>query len=303
MHSNKKEEMMMTCFFFFSGVCNYNGKHGCLKCTTIGEYSHKSNTVYFPDSQCIPRTDEEFRSESYGRHHKMNSPLLNLPINMIVQFPVSDSLHLIDLGVMKRLLIGWRDGNFGRYTTKWRAAQIQNVTMFLRSCKMPAELHRAVRGLDCLAYWKASEFRTFLYYLSVVILPDFMCADAYFHFLALFCAVTLCSSNAYDSLLPVARKLFLYFVDNFKDIYGVDYITSNIHNLTHVVDEVEKFGPLHTFNAYPFENHLYVIKNMLRHGSRPLAQVAKRLSERVNVCNVKEENKMKYPFTVKKKVL
>lgn len=32
----------------FAGVASYNGHHGCLKCTTIGEYSHVSHTNIFP---------------------------------------------------------------------------------------------------------------------------------------------------------------------------------------------------------------------------------------------------------------
>ena len=35
-------------------------------------------------------------------HHKCTSPLEELEIDMVEDFPVSDSLHLIDLGIMKR---------------------------------------------------------------------------------------------------------------------------------------------------------------------------------------------------------
>lgn len=63
---------------------------------------------------------------------------------------------------MKRLLHGWRDGNFGTFVTKWSAREIQNVSLFLLNCKLPKEIHRSMRGLDVLSYWKGSEFRTFL---------------------------------------------------------------------------------------------------------------------------------------------
>lgn len=77
----------------------------------------------------------------------------------------------------------------------------------------------------------------------------------------------------------MAKELLKYFVEHYKDFYGSDYITSNVHNLVHLTDEVQRFGPLHTFSAYPFENKLYLLKRMLRHGNKPLAQIAKRLSE------------------------
>lgn len=52
-----------------------------------------------------------------------------------------------------------------------------------------------------------------------------------------------------------------------------------------MIDEVKTFGPLSTFSSYPFESRLYQIKNLLRNGTAPLAQVAKRISEIVQCEN------------------
>lgn len=68
--------------------------------------------------------NEDFRLKRYGNHHKTDTPLLKLSIDIVEDFPISDSLHLIDIGVMKRLIVGWRDGNFGKLFTKWRARDI-----------------------------------------------------------------------------------------------------------------------------------------------------------------------------------
>lgn len=204
---------------------------------------------------------------------------MSLPIDMIEDFPVGDSLHLIDLGIMKRCLLGWRDGSFGSYRTKWCAKDIANISKFLDNCQMPAEIHRSVRGLDVLCHWKGTEYRTFLYYLGVVILTDMLPKDVYCHFLQFFCAVTICSSNIYFTFLNLAENLLSSYVEYFRDFYGEDYMSSNVHNLTHLVDEVRKFGPLSSFNSYPFESRLYQIKNLLRNGNSPLAQVAKRMGE------------------------
>lgn len=201
---------------------------------------------------------------------------------MIEQFPVADCLHLLHLGVMKRLLLGWRDGSFRRSETKWRAGITEAVSNYLTTeCKLPAEFHRVMRGLDCLSFWKGTEFRTFLHYVGIVPLKHHLTREAYEHFLLLYCAVTICSSKIYFRLLPLARTLLNQFIEIFKEIYGEAYITSNIHNLTHIVDEVERFGELESFSAYPFENMLGKIKRLLRNGNRPLAQVAKRIVEEV----------------------
>lgn len=281
----------------FTGVCNFNAKHGCLKCTVVGEYSHKSHTVTFAKTDCPRRNDSEFRFKKYGDHHKYDSPLLALPIDMIEQFPVGDSLHIIDLGIMKRLLIGWRDGNLGNLITKWPAREIGKVSQFLLCCQMPKEIHRSVRSLKDLSHWKGSEFRTFLLYLSFVLLKDVLDNAAYHHFLLFFSAVTICSSETHFQFLPVAETMLKHFVDNYAKFYGQEYITSNVHNLIHIVDEVKRFGNLHSFNAYPFENKLSSIKRMIRNGNRPLQQIANRLIERYNieVENLRNDNTHNYP--------
>lgn len=52
----------------------------------------------YPKTNCPLRTDESFRSKSDEDHHKIETPLVNLPINLIEDFIVADSLHLFDLG-------------------------------------------------------------------------------------------------------------------------------------------------------------------------------------------------------------
>lgn len=214
---------------------------------------------------------------------------------MIKDFPVGDSLHLIDLGMMKKCLLGWRDGKFGNYRTKWSASDVSNISKKLKQLKMPSEIHRAVRGLDCLAHWKGLEYRTFLHYISIVILKEHLPSDVYEHFLALFCAVTICSSNEYVHLLDLADTLLLHYVERFGDIYGEDYITSNVHNLNHLVDDVKQFGILSKFSAYPFENKLFKLKNFIRSGNRPLAQMAKRIGETDEFCEQVQQIERSYP--------
>lgn len=245
----------------------------------MGEYSYISHTIFFPRCDCPKRTNEGFRSNQYESHYKNYSPLIELPIDMIQDFPVADSLHLVDLGIMKRCLLGWRDGSFGSYKTKWSYQDITKVSEFLKKCYMPSEIHRAVRGIDCLAHWKGLEYRTFLHYISIVILKYVLPYDVYEHFLLFFCGITICASKSNFKLLNVAESLLLHYVETFRDHYGEDFMSSNVHNLSHLVDDVKRFGELSSFSSYPFESKLYQIKNLLRSGNRPLVQVAKRLAE------------------------
>lgn len=131
----------------------------------------------------------------------------------------------------------------------------------------------------------------------MVILKQVLDSDAYKHFLCLFCAVTICYNQNHFKFLRLAQELLNSFIKNYSKFYGKDYITSNVHNLSHLVDEVKRFGTLQSFNAYPFENKLQIIKHMLRQGNKPLVQVARRLHERNEVeIDTYSENKLKYPF-------
>lgn len=236
--------------------------------------------MYFPRTGCESRTNEGFRKKIYGDHHKSDSPLLQLDIDMVEDFPVGDSLHLIDLGIMKRCLLGWRDGSFGTYISKWCYKDIKTVSDFLIKCKMPIEIHRAIRDIGVLAHWKATEYRTFLLYLSITILKRVLTAEVYQHFLLFFCAITICTTDVHiQKLLPLAESMLEHYIEHYRDFYGEHYMTSNVHNLSHLIHEVRRFGILSMFNAYPFENRLYQIKQLLRTGNCPLSQIAKRISE------------------------
>lgn len=48
------------------------------------------------------RTNDLFRNRFQPGHHHMRSILEDLPIDMIINFPTSDALHLFDLGICKR---------------------------------------------------------------------------------------------------------------------------------------------------------------------------------------------------------
>lgn len=246
---------------------------------TEGEYSYISRTVVFPSINSALRTDAHFRAQLYGRHHKGSTPLIDVPnLDLIQDIVVGDRLHLIDLGVMKRLLHGWRDGTLG-FHTKMSLLEITSMSKMMLDTELPSEIHRKMRGLDCLTHWKGSEFSSFLHYAGIVILKKYLTDDAYNHFLLLFSSITMLSSNEYRCNWHVARSMLQEFISQYTTTYGPQFITSNIHNLQHIVDECEKFGPLNSLSAYPFENALFQMKQLLRNGSKTLQQVANRLSE------------------------
>ncbi|XP_055599410.1 uncharacterized protein LOC129748738 isoform X1 [Uranotaenia lowii] len=281
---------------FIKGVANFNSKNGCLKCTCEGEYSYDSKTVVFTSIENTKRTDEEFRKNAYELHQKCSTPLTIIKtLDTIEDIIVGDRLHLIDLGVMKRLLIGWRDGTLG-FRTKLSNQQTNDMSRALKGIKLPSEIHRKFRGLDNLYHWKASEFSSFLHYASIVVLKNFLPEEHFKHFLLLFSAITILSCDEYRRLFNVAKVMLVTFVEQYKTLYGTKYMTSNVHNLLHIGDEVVKFGNLNTISAYAFENELKNLKNLVRSGWKCLEQVVNRLSE-VQCHNIyRDESSINYPY-------
>ena len=72
----------------------------------------------------------------------------------------------------------------------------------------------------------------------------------------------------------------------------------NIRNLIHISADVERFGPLDSFSAFPFENFLGHLKNCFE--TRALPQIIRRVSEKILqrkhntlTCRQQDEKRLK----------
>lgn len=221
------------------------------------------------------------------------SPLLQLPIDIVEDVIVADSLHLLHLGITKRLILAYKDGHNGSDECRWPISVVESMCNILKTIKLPMEIHRQVRGVDCISHWKASECASFLHYIGIVLLKHFINEDHFQNFAILFCAATICSSSYYERFLPVAQKLFEEFISNYYGLFNS--ITSNVHNLVHVVEEVTRFGPLPTISSYPFENHLFQIKKLVRSCKLPLQQIINRVTEKYAFKSVIIQSNLNFP--------
>lgn len=284
--------MFLISKFFLSGTVNFNHKHGCLRCTTVGIFDKKERHISFPNIDAPLRSDESFRMRIDEDHHKYKSPLEELKIDMVKDVIVADELHFLELGIMKKLITGWKNGIFkNKSLTKLSCQDIENISQLLVKFNkyMPTEFHRAVRSLDSLNFWKGLEYRSLLFYLGIVVFKDYLPEETYDHFLYLFCAVTICSNNEYLKYIDLVPVLVNEYIEKYIEIYGIDTISSNVHILCHLAEDVKRFGCLSEFSAYIFENFLGFLKHLIRQGNLPLEQACKRIVEMFNLKSFKDQ--------------
>ncbi|XP_041787561.1 uncharacterized protein LOC121602871 isoform X1 [Anopheles merus] len=262
---------------FIKGSVYFNHTHGCQKCTVQGRYHSAHRVTCFPGMDHPARTHEDFVQSNYGAHHREKTPLMDLK-NLRKQIIIADRLHLFDYGVTRTMLKGWKSGKLGG-GAKWSEETISKIYALLKEVELPLEFHRKLRSVEDIGLWKASEFQMFLHYASFIVLKDVLTDVQYDHFMKYYCAVTLLSSEVYKNDWLEAKRLLREFVLEYGVIYGEHCITSNIHSLLHVYDDVDTFGPLYTISSYPFESKLQHVKNCLRNGHKVLVQAANRISE------------------------
>ncbi|KAL0151586.1 hypothetical protein M9458_053103 [Cirrhinus mrigala] len=166
---------------FIRGVKSHTGYRGCDKCHQTCVW--KSNRMTFPEVNAKRRTDESFRQETDEKHHIQHSPLADIGIDMVTCFP-HDYMHLVCLGVMRRLLDLWMStiGPLHCRISSIQASMVSNRLLALRSY-IPNEFARRPRALADRCRWKATELRQFLLYTGPVVLNDVLQPQIYDNFM------------------------------------------------------------------------------------------------------------------------
>lgn len=149
-------------------IKGHSGYYSCTKCSQEGEYL--INHVCFPSLNFTKRTHEDFITQSNKEHHVGNSILANIPgIDLIKDIPL-DYMHLVLLGVVKRMLLGiWISGSPPH---KLPGQSINTISEHLVSLAayIPTEFARKPRSLSEVKRWKATEYRQFLFYTGPIVL-------------------------------------------------------------------------------------------------------------------------------------
>ncbi|CAI6370637.1 unnamed protein product [Macrosiphum euphorbiae] len=259
----------------------HSGFSSCSRCTHEGAYMH--NRVCFPysDTDCTERTHEDYilmKNEEYHTSTTISCLTLIPNINIVKIFSM-DYMHLICLGVMKKLINLWLSkGPVNSRIPSWKCKTLTKSLLQLKTC-ITRDFCRKPRPIQDVCRWKATEFRQFLLYTGPVVLKDILNEECYQNFLSLHISMRILLSDNNQQLLHYTRNLLKYFVKSFQYIYGAHFISHNVHGILHLCDDYERYGPLDACSTFPFENYMKVLKKMLHKNEKPLQQVIRRYNE------------------------
>jgi hypothetical protein len=196
-------------------IKGHTGYFGCPKCIQQGDYEGR---VVFLERNAPLRTNESFRNRIHEDHHNGDSILELLDLDMVLDFPV-DPMHLVDLGVCRKLLLTWIRGPLERRLPK-NLVEIISARLELLRDYIPREFARLSRSLKFIDRWKVTEFVLFVSYIGPVVLAGILSSRLFNNFLVLHVAVRILSSNKYCvDQNEYARKLLNLFVSECERIY------------------------------------------------------------------------------------
>ncbi|KAK3909735.1 Halomucin [Frankliniella fusca] len=196
--------------------------------------------------------------------------LLSKLVPDIIRCTAIDIMHGVFLGVCRLQMTLWFSSKYSNQP--WSLHHLENVLdEKLRSIKPPSYVQRIPRSLKDIKLWKASEFKLFLMYYSVLILKNAM-DDLYLkHHCLLVSGISLLSQDSISvGQVEAARTLLLSYVNDYARLYSLRHLGLNVHQLIHLPNVVLDLGPLWAYSCFFFENFNGKL-NRLYHGTQHIA--------------------------------
>ena len=245
-------------------IKQYNGKFGCSWCLNPGQAMANANggppkrvyeSTLFPSrTQAGFVADAQYLTQSGEVRNGVKGATLLLLVKHfnIVDGFVVDYMHCVLLGVVRQLCTLWLE----KTQEAWYVGnKIVSLDQTLLSIKPPSNLTRTPRSLMQRAQWKASEWRNWLLFYSLFTLQGVLPSNYFAHYLLLVESLFILLSNSISpDELTYAEHQLHNFVAELTVLYGLEYMSYNIHLLQHLATSVREWGPLWGTSNFMFEN-------------------------------------------------
>jgi hypothetical protein len=261
---------------FIKSIKGHTAYHSCERCVDEGEWEGR---IIMACQSSNLRTDQSFFLKTDSDHHVATSPFSMLNIGLVSQV-VLDYMHLICLGVVRKLMNLWVSGPLATRLPA-RSVNIISEALISISKRLPSEFARKTRSLKDLKRFKATELRQFLLYVGPTVLKGVLPEKLYYNFMLLHSAtyILLSKSASNKQWNDLARSLLLKFVKSMSNLYSKTSVVYNVHALLHVSDDSLNFGSFDNVSAFSFENYMQFLKKLVRGQKLHLEQVVNRVFE------------------------
>jgi hypothetical protein len=79
------------------------------------------------------------------------------------------------------------------------------------------------------------------------------------HFALLLSAVNIASKDVIEaSDIKLVKELLYQYVKEWEKIFGLRYMSSNVHSLLHMHESIEFLGPLYIYSTFNFEGQFII---------------------------------------------
>ncbi|KAK3923500.1 tRNA wybutosine-synthesizing protein 4, partial [Frankliniella fusca] len=239
----------------FMRMTNFNGFYGCPRCLSKGVYNKEGKVFTYPFEENVAERTLE------GYTDNLNTLRASETKDAVCGVKGPTYLFKMWMSCIMCILVFAVRYSFNDFIKQVFGENAEKKVLFETFseilCKMqaPHYMSRPTRSLSHVNYFKAAEFRTWLFSTSLPLIRNRMTEVYFEHFKKLVCLISLLN-QASVSLQDVelARSLLRSFVHDFQELFGVRNMSFNIHCLRHLPDVTLAFGPLWVSSCFGYES-------------------------------------------------
>ena len=243
-------------------IHQHNGFYACFKCLQKGtRYQHKTVYTYAPTAR--PRTPAIYEAqvkETLKIQASFEGVKDSTPFSTLTTLPdgeIVDPLHAIYEGTFYALHQLWFNSTSWEKDYYLGTSTIRDtINSILQKVKWPTEYPRLRREIQQFAFFTASEYKNYMHHISIFIYKNILPEKFYDHYLLYVLFVRILSKPSISNAnIVYASELIHRFVSEFKDLYGTENMTFNLHCHLHLPMQVLKFGGFDKLNVFPLEGY------------------------------------------------